>query len=205
MLTSTQKKILDAVSEYIRIHQISPTITEIAAAIGFASKGTTSKYVNSLVELGFLGKYQEKPNSRNLFVTTKTIQSSNYVNHTIPLLGVIAAGQPIEAIAEKDAYTINDVIKGEQLFMLKVKGDSMIEVGINDGDHVICEKRDSARDGEIVVALIHGHETTLKRFYLQKTGKILLVPANSELSTQEYDANDVLIQGVLRGLYRNYS
>lgn len=233
MLTKSQKKTYDFISSYITENDISPTLQEIAEGINIHSKGTVSRYVQSLIDLGLISKLKEKSTSRNLSLTnTVPIDTlsrdflskknnnldskfrydfNNHLIHknitdlpSIPLIGTIAAGQPIEAIESSAEFNIHNILYGNDLYMLKVKGDSMIEEGINDGDFVICEPRDTANNGEIVVALIDNQEATLKRLYKNQNGTILLCPANSSMAPLEYDSSRVQVQGVLRCQLRSY-
>ena len=229
MLTKSQKKTYDFIKEYIERENIPPTLKEISVGININSRGTVSRYVQALIDLGLITRQKEKNTSRNLVLTTLTPKDiiqpisqsneqienihSNFKHHlttskpklfNIPLLGAIAAGKPIEAIREHEDFNINDILYGKDLYMLKIKGRSMIEEGINDGDYVICEPSDTADNGDIVVALIDNEEATLKRIYKNDNGKILLCPANSDMSPLEYDAHRVKIQGILRCQLRSY-
>lgn len=227
MLTKSQKKTYDFIAEYIAREDISPTLNEISLGINLHSRGTVSRYVQSLVALGLIARKKEKNTSRNLSLTSLTpvdmikakstaeiynlddkfnytIPHQSNFKLSIPLLGVIAAGKPIEAIRDNENFNINDILYGKDLYMLKIKGRSMIEEGIHDGDYVICEPASTANNGEIVVALIDNEEATLKRMYKNADGKILLCPANSDMSPLEYDAHRVQIQGVLRCQLRTY-
>lgn len=204
MLTYKEKQTYDFIKNYIETHHIAPTLPEIAAGIGFQSKGTTSKYVNMLVNRGYLAKHKSKGQSRNIFLTERDPNLNLCrVKQAIPLVGTIAAGAPIEAISNSEACDINDIIQGDNLFMLRVKGRSMIEEGIDDGDYIICEQTDTANDGDIVVALVHGEEATLKRIY-RKAGKVILCPANYDMAPMEFDEKAVVIQGKLKHKLRNY-
>jgi repressor LexA len=122
----------------------------------------------------------------------------------LPLLGRIAAGQPIEAIPGEDEIDLSEFFVNHNRFVLRVAGDSMIEDGILDGDMVVVEKRDTADNGEIVVALIDGNEATLKRLQKNRDGSVTLRPANSSLSPMRYNAARVRIQGVVVGQFRSY-
>lgn len=130
--------------------------------------------------------------------TTKPLSS----DFSLPLLGKIAAGKPIEAIPHQQELDLTRLFTGKRLYALQVQGDSMIEEGILDGDKVICEQRDTATDGEIVVALIDQENATLKRFKRNKNGTITLIPANQAMSAMTYTADRVQIQGVLLGVVR---
>ena len=122
----------------------------------------------------------------------------------IPFLGTIAAGRPIEAVPQPEYLQIPEELLGSKPgYVLKVSGDSMIEEGILDGDYVVIEQRDSARNGEIVVALVNNEEVTLKRIQ-QRPGQVILYPANQDMTPMTYAPDEVQIQGVLRGLLRSY-
>jgi repressor LexA len=122
----------------------------------------------------------------------------------IPFLGTIAAGRPIEAISQPETMQVPAELLGNKpCYVLQVRGDSMIEEGILDGDYVVIEQRDSARNGEIVVALVNNEEATLKRIE-QQPGQVILHPANVSMTAMTYAPDEVQIQGVLRGLLRSY-
>ncbi len=214
MLTKSQKKTYDFIKNYINNKELSPTLQEISSGIEIKSRGTVSRYVQSLIDLGLLSKQKKKNTSRNLVLVNNISHLSNSFSSnvtklqvpSIPLLGTIAAGQPIEAIPPADYCNINDIIHGDNLYMLRVKGDSMIEEGIYDGDYVVCQPSNHARDGDIVVALIDESEATLKRFYYNNNSqKVLLCPANSNMTPFEYDQHRVKIQGILKCQLRKYS
>jgi len=120
------------------------------------------------------------------------------------LVGRIAAGRPLEAVEERETLSLSDFARGKNSFVLQVKGSSMIEDHIMDGDFVVCEQTQVANPGEIVVALVNNDEATLKRFYREGAGKIRLQPANSEMSPIVVAANDVKIQGRVIGVLRKY-
>lgn len=232
MLTKSQKKTYDFIKEFIGREKISPTLKEISLGINIKSRGTVCRYVHALIELGLITRQKEKNTSRNLALTDKSpidtltmgYNANKFISNLsdnlklankqvnkvdikkldIPLVGNIAAGMPIEAVADTHDFNINDILYGQDLYMLRIKGNSMIEEGINDGDFVICEPSNTADNGEIVVALIDNQEATLKRIYKNDHGKILLCPANSTMQPQEYDATRVTIQGILRCQLRSY-
>jgi repressor LexA len=196
MSNPTQSKAYEFIRSYIRSYGYSPTLTEIASGIAVRSKGLISRYVHALAEADLI---ELVPG------THRSIRLKPIAEPKIPLLGRIAAGLPIEAISDHDAIDVVTLLTESQQgksFGLVVKGDSMVDEGIFDGDIVLCEKRETALAGEIVVALIDQQEATLKRFYKQKDGTISLVPANIALKPQVYEAHRVQIQGVFRGLIR---
>lgn len=196
MSNPTQSKVYEFIKAYVRRCGYSPTLTEIASGIAVRSKGLISRYVHALAEADLI---------ELLPGTHRNIRLKPLAEPKIPLLGRIAAGSPIEAISDHDAVDVVVLLTESQQgksFGLVVKGDSMVDEGIFDGDIVLCEKRETALEGEIVVALIDQQEATLKRFYKQKDGTISLVPANIALKPQVYAAHRVQIQGVFRGLIR---
>ena len=196
MKASTQQKVLDYLKSYIKRHDYPPTLADIAAGIGIQSRSLISKHIHALAEAGYIDLVPGKYRQIRLKNTASQVQ--------IPILGRIAAGLPIEALADQDAADVMDLLVNDyqHLFALRVKGDSMVEEGIYEGDLVLCEQRQTAQEGDIVVALIDNSEATLKRFYKQKNGTVSLVPANIALKPQIYEAHRVQIQGVFKGLLR---
>lgn len=200
MLTDLEKKILDYVQHYIEREEKSPTLTEIGAAMGINSKGTVHRYVNSLVEKGYLQKGGS--GWRGLALVEQ--EGLELSSGELPLLGQIAAGQPIEAIAGQDLIDVNSMLVAPGRFVLKVRGESMIDAGILDGDWVVIESCASARDGQIVVALVDQEEATLKRLRRDANGTVELIPENTEMDSMVYEGGRVTIQGVLVGVMRTY-
>lgn len=198
MLTELEKKILAYVRETLEAQGSGPTMTEIGEAMGIKSKGTVHRYVNSLIDKGFLEK--SGTGWRNLAL----VEAGEEGVGTLPLAGKIAAGQPIEAIEGRDSIDVNEMLVKPGRFVLKVSGDSMVEAGILDGDWVVIESRATARDGEIVVALVDNEEATLKRLRRRKDGMVELVPENSSMSPMIYEGERVQVQGVLVGVLRTY-
>lgn len=196
MLTLGQKKVFQFIKDFHLRHGYSPTMAEIARAIGINSRGVAHRYVKALADEGLI---QIIPNRhRNIQV----IAGEQTSNRQLPLIGKIAAGRPIEAIPQKETIDIIDVFLGDQRFALQVVGDSMIEEGIHDGDYVVCEKAEYARNGQIVVALVDGSEATLKKIQNNLDRTVTLIPANSKLHPTIYPAERVQIQGIFVGLLR---
>ena len=134
----------------------------------------------------------------------RLVEAEKYRQEGIPLLGKIAAGRPIEALPQPETVKVPDeLLTGGNCYVLIVRGESMIEEGIYDGDYVVIESRDHARNGEIVVALVENEEATLKRIE-QQPGKVVLHPANNAMSPMTYRSEQVRVQGVLVGLLRKY-
>ena len=198
MPTPGQHKTLTAIRQFIGQHGYAPSLSELAASLGLRSRGSLHKHVQALTEAGYLRVKTERTRG---FELTEMAEERL---HTLPLLGRIAAGQPIEAIPGVDTLNLTEFLLGPNRFALRVLGDSMRDAGILDGDTVIIERRDTAQTGNIVVALIDNDEVTLKR--LRRRGKhIELIPENSAYQTQIYPAEQVQIQGVLVALLRTYA
>jgi len=198
-LTRRQREIYDFVRRFVDEKGYSPSLEEIGAAFGLSSVATVHKHVQHLVEKGLLRKGWNR--SRSL--EPQPPPGPGPV--VLPLAGVVAAGSPIEAIEDLETIAVPAelVSPRAESFVLRVRGDSMIDEQIRDGDYVVVERRSEARDGETVVALIRGHEATLKK--LQRRGsKVRLLPANAALAPIEVPAREVRIQGVVRGLLRRY-
>ena len=197
MLTRAQHKTLNFIRQFIARHDCAPTLAEIVAGLGLRSKGSLHKHVQALADAGYLKVHAGQ--QRGLQLTEFTERQL----HSLPLLGRIAAGQPIEAIPGEDTLNLTEFLLGPDRFALRVVGDSMLEAGILDGDTVIIKRQDTADDGDIVVALIDNGEATLKRLR-QRGDRIELIPANSTYPPLIYPAKRVQIQGVLVGQLRTY-
>jgi len=198
-LTKRQKEIFDFVCEYLDREGYAPSLEEIGERFGLSSVATVHKHVQNLVDKNLLRKAWNR--SRSIEVVREERVPARV---EIPLLGRVAAGRPIEAIALPDTIAVPpDMVARRDCFALRVAGESMIDDHIVDGDVVVLESRKTPRAGETVVALIRGEECTLKRFY-QDGGKVRLVPANANLAPMEFPAEDVEVQGVVIGLLRNF-
>ncbi len=199
-----QKQILDFISQYIQINGYSPTLQEIADAMGLSSLATVHEHLQALERKNIIKRYDGAV--RGIEVVDNTV-NANLSAIELPLIGYIAAGEPIEAI-ENDLSTVmvspDMVSKSKRCFVLQVRGSSMIDEGIMDGDYVVLKQQETAENGQIVVALIDEGFATLKKFYKEKDGKIRLQPANEEMEPIIVDANQVKIQGVVTGIVRRY-
>lgn len=191
-----EERILDFVARFCFEEQRSPTLAEIAGGIGYTSRGSVHRYVKSLINGGFLSS---DGGNRNLHCTGKPRSDL-----TIPLLGRIAAGRPIEAIPESMEINLTNLFAGSDRFVLQVNGDSMIEAGIHDGDYVVVQSSGTAREGDIVVALVDGDEATLKRYHALPGNRIQLVPENAAMEPMIFSADQVQVQGVVVGQMRKY-
>lgn len=194
-LTKRQKELLDYLQEYIASHDYAPSYREIADFFHLSSIATVADHIENLKEKGFITK--DFNEARSLQLTPRWDDRT----FEIPLLGVIAAGSPIEAIRTNETIDIPKDMMGKNVFALKVRGDSMIEDGIFDGDYIIIEQTDNPRNGEIVVALIDNENATLKRFYREKD-HIRLQPANSNYNPIR--VKKVIVQGRVKGVIRKF-
>ena len=198
MLTHSQQRTLDFIQAYILRNGHAPTYPEIAEGIGIQSQGTAHRYVKALLEMGCL--LNEEGSHRGLRLPDDEME----LGMSIPLLGRIAAGQPIEAIAGHDGINLNQMFGGDNRYALKVDGESMVELGILDGDTVIIESCSTASKDSVIVALIDNYEVTLKIYRPLSHGRIKLIPANSSMEPMVYPADRIQIQGVLVGTLRTY-
>lgn len=198
-LTRRQREIYEFIRDFVAERGYSPSLEEIGGAFGLSSVATVHKHVQHLVEKGFLRKAWNRSRS------VEPVEAESAEVTSLPLVGVVAAGAPIEAIEQHDRIAVpcDLVPKRVPSFVLRVQGESMIDEQIRDGDYVVVESRPEARDGETVVALIRGQEATLKRLY-RRGSRVRLVPANSTMAPIEVPARDVEIRGVVRGLLRRY-
>ena len=197
MLSARQQDTYLFIRNYIARHDYAPLLDEIAKGLGIRSKGVVHRYVQALADEGVLTLQPGR--HRGIQLTDE-----EHPQPTLPLLGKIAAGRPIEAIQGQDEVNLAEFFMGPNRFLLKVQGDSMIEAGILDGDMVVVERCEQAADGDIVVALIDGEEATLKRLQNNRDGSVTLHPANSALAPLRYPATRVSIQGRLVGQLRSY-
>ena len=198
MLTSLERKMLQYIRGYLAQHGQGPTLTEIGEALGQSSKGTVHRYVQALIDKGFLLRTER--GWRGIRLADECIPHSHA---TLPLAGRIAAGQPIEAIHGQNEVNLGEFIQDDH-YALEVSGDSMCDIGILDGDLVIIKSQATARDGDIVVALIDDQEATLKRFKRVGQEQIKLIPENITMQPMLYAADRVTVQGILVGQFRRY-
>tara|TARA_B100000029_G_scaffold466230_1_gene501573 strand:+ start:76 stop:684 length:609 start_codon:yes stop_codon:yes gene_type:complete len=201
MLTTSEKKTLKFIQKYCIENGYSPTLTEIAKGIGIKSKGVVHRYIKTLESLNLISIASHR--KRGICLNLEAYENQS-VAPIIPLLGRIAAGQPIEAIEGREEINLADFIMNPDRFALQVSGDSMIEAGILDGDTVIIKHQNTAENGDIIVALIDGLEATLKRLKKLPDGMILLIPENKLMEGIIYEAERIQIQGVVVGQLRSY-
>ncbi len=198
-LTKRQKEILDFLKAFIDEHGYSPSFEEICTAFGYTSLATVHEHLTNLARKGYIRKAARE--SRSIEFPPETEPSV-----PLPLLGTVAAGQPIEAVRDNESLAIPGemIRKGSEHYVLRVSGESMIDEQIRDGDHIVVSARETASDGEMVVALVRDEAATVKKLYRESGGRVRLQPANREMEPIIEDAGDVRIQGVVVGLVRTY-
>ena len=198
-LTRRQREVYDFIRSFVVEKGYSPSLEEIGAEFGLSSVATVHKHVHHLVEKGFLRK------SWNRSRSVEPVEVSGNASVALPLLGVVAAGAPIEAIEVPETIDVpQELVRKEgESFVLRVRGDSMIDEQIRDGDYIVVESQPDAPDGETVVALIRNQDVTLKKLY-RRGSTVRLEPANPAVPPIELPAADVQIRGVVRGLIRTY-
>ncbi len=203
MLTEKQIRVLRYFRDYRRDKGIAPTLDEAAQALG-VSKITIHEHLNQLTRKGAI--HRDRAKARAVAILHDPDASDDVVSGaipTVPLVGMIAAGQPIEALEDRQEMSLTELVPtGDQIYLLKVRGKSMIEDHIDDGDLVVVERREVANDGDIVVAILDGEEATLKRFYKERNGSIRLQPANS--SMEPIYTTRVQVRGIVRGVIRRF-
>lgn len=199
-VTRRQKEVVDFISGFVEKHGYSPSFDEIARGLNLKSLATVHKHVTNLQKKGLL----ERAHNRSRSIDIVPPRSSDYVPERLPLLGRIAAGLPVEAAETAESISLGDIIGSKEVFALQVRGDSMRDEHIVNGDFVLIERTKTARQGEIIVALVHGNETTLKRYYIE--GNIVrLQPSNAEMEPIRVPIQQVAIQGRVLGVLRKYN
>ncbi|HMJ61432.1 MAG TPA: transcriptional repressor LexA [Bryobacteraceae bacterium] len=205
-LTRRQKEVMDFLSSFIDQKGYSPSYEEIAGGLGLASLATVHKHIQALEVKQYLRRSYN--HSRSLEVAERYVTEEQSrrppFQASIPLLGRIAAGVPVEAIANPESLHFSDFAKHEGTFALEVRGESMIEDHICSGDYVLAEKTDSVKNGDIVVALLNGTEATLKRYYQEPDGRVRLQPANAAMDPIFVDRASLDIQGRVLAVMRKY-
>jgi len=199
-LTRRQKEILDFLTRHIEKRGYAPTIEEIGDHFGLSSLATVHKHLSNLQEKGLIKRAWNRSRALELVPAEIKVRAVE-----LPLLGKVAAGTPIEAVeASETIFVPEDMVGRKETYVLQVKGDSMIDEQIRDGDYVIVENRKSARDGEMVIALLGGERATLKKIFREGGGKIRLQPANARMKPIFVDQDDIRVQGVVIGVLRKY-
>jgi repressor LexA len=207
-LTRRQKEFIDFLDGFIKKHGYSPSYEELAEGLNLASLATIHKHITALTSKQYLRRGFNQ--SRSLEITDKYYQEQRQQKGLpatpleVPLLGRIAAGAPVEQFDSHDTLNFSDFAGNPDLYALQVRGESMIDDHICNGDYVLVQKAVQARDGEIVVALVDGAETTLKRFYSEPGDKVRLQPANAAMEPIFVPRSAVSIQGKVLAVLRKY-
>ncbi len=210
-LTRRQKELYDFLLSFVDQHGYSPSFEEIAEGMGLSSLATVHKHITNLEQKGLLKRDYNRSRSidllrpRGLMKTSLAVAAAAAAqnNMTLPLLGRIAAGQPLEAVEIPESISLADFTRSKEVYVLQVKGESMQDEHILNGDYVLVEKTNAARDGEIVVALVDGTEATLKRIYVEGS-KVRLQPSNAAMQPIIVPAVSVQVQGRVIGVLRKY-
>jgi repressor LexA len=203
-ITRRQRQVYDFISGFVQQNGYSPSFEEIGNGLGLSSLATVHKHVSNLEKKGLLRRDYNRSRSidvlpvRGLF--KRQVKTAEIA---LPLMGRIAAGQPIEAVETPETISLGDITRSRDVFVLQVKGESMRDEHIVDGDYVLVEKADNARDGEIVVALVDGTDATLKRLY-REGNDIRLQPSNTAMKAIIVPARSVKVQGRVIGVLRKY-
>ena len=205
-LTRRQKEVMDFLCSFIERQGYSPSYEEIASGLGLASLATVHKHIQALEAKQYVRRSYN--HSRSLEVGDRFLMEERARRQAaapaLPLLGRIAAGAPVEAIQNPETLHLSDFAASDRTYALQVRGESMIEDHICNGDFVLIEQTDSVRNGDIVVALVEGAEATLKRFYNEPDGRVRLQPANSTMHPIYVDPANLQIQGRVLAIMRKY-
>ncbi len=208
-LTRRQKEVLDFIADFVRDNGFSPSYEEIAAGMKLASLATVHKHIQALELKNYLHRGFNQ--SRSIELAPRYFQDQKLfaarpkmMPLSVPLMGRIAAGAPVEAVPGTASLEFSDFTGDEGTYALEVRGDSMIDDHICSGDYVLVRKTQDVRDGDIVVALVRGTETTLKRFYREEDGQIRLQPANASMNPILVRPDELDVQGKLLAVLRKY-
>ncbi|HEX6805482.1 MAG TPA: transcriptional repressor LexA [Terriglobales bacterium] len=204
-ITKRQREVYDFISEFVQKNQYSPSFEEIREGLGLNSLATVHKHVSNLEKKELLTRDYNRSRSIDLLPPRGRLKQAMSVNTgmVLPLLGRIAAGQPIEAIERPETISLADFVRSKEVFVLEVRGDSMQDEAILSGDYVLVEKTKTAHNGDIVVALVENSDATLKRFY-REGDRIRLQPSNARMKPIVVPAANVQIQGRVIGVLRKY-
>jgi repressor LexA len=200
-LTKRQREILDYLAAYIQEKQYAPSFEEIALHFSFSSLATVHEHLTNLEQKGFIRRSHNESRSIEL------VPEPGHASATeLPLLGQVAAGVPIEAVTTPETIAVPDdlIPRRGSSYVLRVRGESMIDEHIQDGDFVVVNSRNTAENGEMVIALIDGTSATVKRFYREAGGWIRLQPANENIPSIRVQEDEMLVQGIVVGVLRKY-
>ena len=198
-VTRRQKEVLDFITGFVNSNGYSPSFDEIARGLKLKSLATVHKHITNLQNKGML----QRGHNRSRSIDVLPARARPRGNERLPLAGRIAAGYPVEAAETTETISLGDIIGNREAFALQVRGDSMRDEHIVDGDYVLVERTRTARQGEIIVALVKGSETTLKRYYIEGP-LVRLQPSNAEMKPIFVPLSEVAIQGKVLGVLRKY-
>ena len=216
VLTRRQREVMDFIANFLNTNGYSPSFEEVGLGMKLNSLATVHKHVSTLERKGYLLRDYNKSRSlepgprylqeaRRQRMEQKRENSRGSASDEIPFLGKIAAGRPVEAPEQQETISLGDFARGkDNVFVLQVRGDSMVDEHIVDGDYVIVEKIETASDGELVVALVGGMESTLKRIHREPANQIRLQPSNAQMTPIIVHASEVSVQGRVIGVMRKY-
>ena len=200
-LTKRQKEILDFLEEFQGENGYSPSFEEIARHFNYTSLATVHEHLENLRQKGYIRKSYNASRSIELVAATMSAAAVE-----LPLYGSVAAGVPIEAVTDTETVAVpEDMLRRNgNHYVLRVRGDSMIDEQIRDGDYVVVNSRETADNGDMVVALVHGDSATVKRFYRERDGRIRLQPANERMQPMYFPSHSIRVQGIVVGVIRRY-
>jgi repressor LexA len=204
-ITRRQRQVYDFISEFVQKNGYSPSFEEIRVALKLNSLATVHKHISNLEKKALLTRDYNRSRSIDLLPPKGKLKQAMLVNTAmlLPIMGRIAAGQPIEAVENPETISLADFVRSKEVFVLEVSGESMQDEAILDGDYVLVEKAKTAHNGDIVVALVEGADATLKRFY-REGDNIRLQPSNAAMKPIIVPAPSVQIQGRVIGVLRKY-
>jgi repressor LexA len=202
-LTRRQRQVYDFIAQFVQLRGYSPSFEEIGEGLGLSSLATVHKHVSNLETKGLLKRDYNRSRSIDVLPLRGRMKRAIPVAPSWPLVGRIAAGRPVEAIQNPETISLADFTRAKDVFVLEVRGDSMQDEHIVDGDYVLVEKTATAHNGDIVVALVGGAEATLKRFY-KEGDRVRLQPSNTAMQPIIVPARELNIQGRVIGVLRKY-
>ena len=200
-LTKRQREILSYLTSYTEANGYAPSFEEIAESFGYTSLATVHEHLSNLQRKGYIKRSYNESRAIEILPTEVTPRAIE-----LPLLGLVAAGMPIEAVMHGETLTVPDAFirRSGSHYVLRVRGNSMIDEQIRDGDFVVVNERKSADNGEMVIAMLNGDSATVKKYYRERDGRIRLQPANETLQPIYVHENDISIQGIVVGVLRRY-
>ena len=200
-LTKRQREILNYLTVYTEQNGFAPSFEEIAENFGYNSLATVHEHLTNLERKGYIKRSYNESRAIEILPSEASPRAIE-----LPLLGSVAAGMPIEALESNETFCVPDnmIGRGGNHYVLRVRGNSMVDEQIKDGDFVVVNQRERADNGEMVIALINGNSATVKKYYRERDGRIRLQPANETMQPIYVHENDITIQGIVVGVMRKY-